>query len=103
MSNDNHLREMRAETLDAMERNERWFKILLAFCGLCEVVGFTAIFWLMDWSDPTHRLVFACTIVIWINLALWVYTSSVRNRVGEQRILRSIELLDELTDKEQER
>ena len=59
--------------------------------------------WFMDWSDPTHRLIFAATMLVWINLALWVYTLAVRNRVGEQRILRAIEVLADTTEDEEDR
>jgi len=97
MSND-RLDEIRGETLDAMLRNERGFKLLLGLCGVVEVIGLIAVFWFMNWSDPTHRLIFAATMLVYINLALWVWTLSVRNRVGEQRILRAIEVLADTTE-----
>jgi hypothetical protein len=38
--------------------------------------------------------------LVWVNLALWVWALAVRNRVGEQRILRAINTLIENTDEE---
>ncbi len=103
MSNKNRLNEIRGETLNAMARNEMWFKLLLGICGVAEVVGLIIVCWLMNWSDPTHRLIFAVTMLVWVNLFLWIYTLAVRNRVGEQRILRSIEVLADTTNEEEER
>lgn len=81
-----------------MARNELWFKLLLGFCGFAEVIGLTAVFWFINWGDPTHRLIFAATMLVWVNLALWVYALAVRNRVGEQRILRAIDVLADTDD-----
>ena len=98
MSNENQLNTIRNETLKSMARNEQWFKMLLAFCGIAEVAGLVAVFWFINWSDPTHKLIFAATMLVWVNLALWVYTLAVRNRVGEQRILRAIDVLADPAD-----
>ena len=65
---------------------------LIGFAAVA-VWTLVAVLWLTDWSNPTHRLIFAATMLVWINLALWVYTLVVRNRVGEQRILRAIDVL----------
>lgn len=93
MKSEIDLDSLRGETLKSMARNELWFKLLLGVCGIAEIVGLTAVLWLIDWSDATHRLVFAGTMLVWINLALWVFTLAVRNRVGEQRILKAIDVL----------
>ena len=93
MSNQSNLDQIRRDTLKSMDRNEQWFKTMLAICGVAEVGGLVIVLWLMNWSDPTHRLVFAVTMLVWVNLFLWIYTLAVRNRVGEQRILRAIEVL----------
>lgn len=94
------LKEIRGETLNAISQNEKWFKVSLGLCGIAEIVGLIAVFWFMDWSDPTHRLLFAATMLVWVNLALWVWTLAMRNRVGEQRILRAIETLHDSKDEE---
>ncbi len=91
----NNLDSIRSETLKSMARNELWFKLLLGICGIAEVVGLGFVFWFIDWAEPTHRLIFAATMLVWVNLALWVYALAVRNRVGEQRILRAIDVLVE--------
>lgn len=100
MKDDTSLDHVRGEALNAIARTELWFKTLIGLCGLAELIGLVAVFWLMDWSDPTHRLIFAATMLVWVNLALWVYTLAVRNRVGEQRILRAIEILHEVSTEE---
>ena len=98
MNDPDRLNQIRSETLKSMERNERMFKLSFGVCCVAEVVGLVAVIWLADWSDPTHRLIFAATMLVWINLALWVYTMAVRNRVGEQRILRAITVLADTID-----
>ncbi len=101
MNDETKLTRMRGETLNSMARTEMLFKFLLGLCGVAEVVGLVAVFWLMQWSDPTHRLIFAATMLVWVNLALWVWALAVRNRVGEQRILRAVDVLAETSDEEE--
>ncbi len=96
--NDEKLNTMRKEALQSMARNERWFKILLGFCGVAELTGLAAVCWIIDWGNSTHQLIFAATMLVWVNLALWVYALAVRNRVGEQRILRAIDVITGATD-----
>lgn len=100
MNDQDKLNKIRGETLNSMARNETLFKLLLWICGASELAGMLAVLWFMDWGDPTHCLIFAATMLVWINLALWVLALAVRNRVGEQRILRAIEVLAEATDEE---
>lgn len=100
MSKKNNLNSMRHDTLQSMARTEFWFKVLIGACGVAEVVGLLIVIWLMDWVNPTHQLIFATTMLVWVNLALWVFTLAVRNRVGEQRILRAIDVLVESTEGE---
>ncbi len=92
------INNIRSETLKSMARNELGFKVLLVICGISEIAGLVAVFWFIDWSDATHKLIFAATMLVWVNLALWVYTLAVRNRVGEQRILQAIDVLADTTD-----
>lgn len=102
MSDRKKMNAIRGETLNAMARTEMLFKSLLSLCGVAEIVGLIAVFWLIDWGNPTHRLIFAATMLIWVNLALWVWALAVRSRVGEQRILRAITTLIETKDDEVE-
>lgn len=100
MNDLNKLSRIRGETLNSMARTEMLFKLLLGLCGVAEVIGLIAVFWFIKWSDPTHRLIFAATMLVWVNLALWVWALAVRNRVGEQRILRAIDALAATSDEE---
>jgi hypothetical protein len=100
MNDKNRMNAIRGETLNSMARTEMLFTFLLGLCGVAEIVGLIAVFWFIDWSNPTHRLIFAATMLVWVNLALWAWALAVRNRVGEQRILRAINTLIENTDEE---
>ncbi len=100
--NDKHaLDDVRGKSLAAISRNERWFTVLLVLCGLAELVGLVAVFVFMNWSDPTHRLIFAGTMLVYVTLALWIWALAMRNRIGEQRILRAVELLYESSKNEE--
>lgn len=93
MKQNERIDNLRGEALNAIDQSERLFKAVVGLCGVAEIAGLAAVLWFMNWGDPTHRLVFAATMLVWINLALWVAAVAVRNRVGEQRILRAIEVL----------
>lgn len=95
MNNEYELDNIRRETLKSMDRNETLFKLSLGLCGLAEVIGLVAVFWFIDWSDATHKLIFAATMLVWVNLALWILALAIKNRVGEQRILKAIHALVE--------
>lgn len=93
MNIESRLDQIRNESLDSISRNESFYKALLVVCGIAEVVGLFAVFWFMDWSDQTHLLLFSATMLVWINLAFFMWALATRNRVGEQRILQAIGIL----------
>ena len=93
MTQTNTQSEQPNSTVSNMARNEFWFKILFVCCGIAEVSGLVSLCILMDWSDQTHLVIFAATMLVYATLALWVWALAVKNRIGEQRILRAIELL----------
>lgn len=91
MQEKERLDAIRNDSLNAMAQTERLFHYLLGLCCFAEVAGVALVLWCMEWDNSTHRLIFFATMLIWVNLALWVAALAVRNRVGEQRILRAIE------------
>lgn len=99
MNDDSRLDEIRKQSLDSIAKNESFYKALLVMCGLAEVAGLVAVFWFMDWSDRTHLLVFSATMLVWVNLAFLMWALATRNRVGEQRILRAIEVLHDAMER----
>ena len=100
MNRSDRLDEIRQQSLDSLSHNESFYKVLLVLCGVAEVAGLVAVFWFMNWSDPTHRLVFAATMLVWVNLAFLMWALATRNRVGEQRILQAVELLSDQMNEE---
>ena len=102
MSRKNRLDNIRGDALNSMTRSEMWFKLLVVLSGLAEIAGLVAVFLLMNWGDPTHRLILSATMLVYITLGLWVWALAMRNRVGEQRILRAIEVIAETSNGETE-
>ena len=49
----------------------------------------------MDWSNRTQIIVFFSALFVYLTLGLWVWALAARNRVGEQRIVQAIQLLEE--------
>ena len=88
------LDRIRSDTLDKMHRNEFFFKILVAISGIIELSGLVALVLLMDWGNRTHIVVFVAALLVYMTLGMWTWALAARNRVGEQRILRAVELLE---------
>lgn len=88
------LDEIRTETLQEMERNELYFKIMLVISGVIEISGLVTLVLVMDWSNQTHIVVFVASLLVYLTLGMWIWALAHRNRVGEQRILRAVELLE---------
>ncbi len=93
------LDHVRSQTLKRIETNRKIYLSMLVLCGLAELAGLICVLWLMDWSDQTHCLILACTMLVYITLGLWVFALSHRHRMGEQRLLYAIEILQESQSK----
>lgn len=100
MNDKEQIDKIRGDTLNSVKQAEMAFNFLLVLCGIAEVAGVVAVIWFMDWSDQTHLLIFAATMLVWVNLALWVAAIAVWNRVGVLRILRAIDVLAETSTEE---
>ncbi len=93
MSNSTELDRIRNETLDKIQRNQMWFRILVAITGVIELGTFVALVVLMDWADRTHVVIFVASLLVYCTLGMWTWALAARNRVGEQRIIQAVELL----------
>lgn len=95
MNENERMSDIRKRALDSISRNELYVKLLLGLCGLAEILGLGAVFWFIDWSDATHRLIFVATMLVWTTLGFMIAAIAVRNRVGEQRVLQAVDQLHE--------
>ena len=95
MSSPSNLDRIRNETLNKVDRNVLWGKILLAVTVVVEWGGLITLAVIVDWSNRTQIVVFVAALFVYLTLGMWTWALAARNRVGEQRILRSIQLLEE--------
>ena len=95
MSSPSNLDRIRNETLSQVDRHALRAKILSAVTVVVEWGGLIALAILVDWSNRTQIIVFFAALFVYLTLGLWVWALAARNRVGEQRILRAIQLLEE--------
>ena len=95
MSSPSNLDRIRNETLSQVDRNALWAKILCAATAVVEWGGLITLAIIVDWSNRTQIVVFVAALFVYLTLGMWVWALSYRNRIGEQRILRAIQLLEE--------
>jgi protein-S-isoprenylcysteine O-methyltransferase Ste14 len=95
MSSPGNLDRIRNETLNKVDRNALWGKILLAVTVVVEWGGLITLAVIVDWSNRTQIVVFVAALFVYLTLGMWTWALAARNRVGEQRILRAIQLLEE--------
>ena len=95
MSSPSNLDRIRNETLSQIDRKAMWAKILSAVTVAVEWGGLIALAIIVDWSNRTQIIVFFAALFVYLTLGLWVWALAARGRVGEQRILRAIQLLEE--------
>ena len=95
MSSPDELERIRNETLRRLDRNNMWFKVLFVITAALEWGGIIALVLLVDWSDRTHIVIFVAAMMVYLTLGTWTWALAARTRVGEQRIIRAIELLSE--------
>jgi uncharacterized membrane protein YqhA len=95
MNADSNLDRIRNETLKKMDLNELYFKITLVISGIVEVSGLVALVLVMNWSDQTHIVIFVASLLVYLTLGMWTWALAHRSRVGEQRIIRAVEMLED--------
>lgn len=95
MNSPSNVDRIRNETLRQVDRTARWAKVLLAVTAVLEWGGIIALAVIVDWSERTQVIVFFAALFVYVTLGFWVWALAARNRVGEQRILQAIQLLEE--------
>lgn len=94
MSESEKLDAMRLAAIAEASEYEKWSKIALVVTCFCELGGGVAVLVLMDWGDPTHRLIFAATLLVYLTLAMFQCTIALWRQAGDQRILQAVQMLE---------
>jgi hypothetical protein len=95
MNSSSSLDRIRNDTLKLVDRKRLWTKILCAVTVVIEWGGLIILAVMVDWSNQTQIVVFVAALFVYLTLGMWTWALAARNRVGEQRILRAIQLLEE--------
>lgn len=67
--NDELMNRARQSALAEAERSERITRWLLGLAGVFEAAVLVGVLLVIDWSDPTHRLVFLCACLVYAPMA----------------------------------
>lgn len=95
MNTEQRLDALRTATLERIDRNDRWSKVLIAIAFLTEIAGLGAYLLLMDFEDRTHWLILLAAVLVYLTLAWWTWGLAAHANHGALRVLRSLDLLHE--------
>ena len=83
--------EVRLRVLDEMAHADRFKVAAIMAAAIAESGGFIAAFWLIDWDNQTHVLIFAMTMLVYLVLALGMIALGSHMSRNTLRIIAAIE------------
>ncbi|MCA8962380.1 MAG: hypothetical protein KDC38_17770 [Planctomycetes bacterium] len=84
---------VRQVTLDQIERNAIYTKVLVAIAVAMDVGGLVAFLSLMDFSNRDHVLLLIATCLIYWTLGIWTWAMATHSSGNSKRVLRGLSLL----------
>ncbi|HYN22772.1 MAG TPA: hypothetical protein VE078_17560 [Thermoanaerobaculia bacterium] len=87
-----NLDEIRRRTLDRVDQAHKRFLMVVIAAAVLELALLLAVFYVTDFSDPVHRVVFVCTMLVYLMLCMAVMALGAWFGKVEARILKAIEL-----------
>ncbi|MDQ3712258.1 MAG: hypothetical protein M3388_08580 [Acidobacteriota bacterium] len=87
------INEIRSNTLNQIERNERNYKFSFIGAAFVELLFFVAFLLLADFSNRVHILLLIMTIVIYTIMAFGLLALRLHVNRNTLRVLNAIELL----------
>ena len=85
--------EIRANTLNLIERNERHYKFAFVGAAFIEVLFFAAFLLLADFSNRVHVLLLITTITVYTILACGLTALGLHVNRNTLRVLNALELI----------
>ena len=85
--------EIRADTLERIERNERNYKYVFVGAALIEASFFAAFLLLADFSDRVHVLLLITTITVYTILAFGLIALGLHVNRNTLRVLNALETI----------
>ena len=92
------INEIRANTLNLVERNERNYKLAFVGAAFIEALFITAFLLLADFSNRVHVLLLITTITIYTILAFGLLALGLHVNRNTLRVLNALEMIGK-TDK----
>jgi hypothetical protein len=89
-----NLDEIRRRALDRIDLAQRRFQSMIAAAGVVEALLLLFVFVVTDFSDPVHRVVFACTMLVYLMLVMALFALGTFLGKIEACILKAIELAE---------
>ncbi|MBA3692208.1 MAG: hypothetical protein H0X15_03020 [Acidobacteria bacterium] len=88
------INEIRSNTLNLIERNERNYNFSFGAAAFVELLFFVAFLLLADFSNRVHILLLIMTIVIYTIMAFGLLALGLHVNRNTLRVLNAIELLE---------
>ena len=89
-----NLDEIRRRTLDRVDQAAKRFRMVIVAAAVLEILLLLFVFYVTDFADPVHRVVFACTMLIYFMMFMMVLGLGTWLGKLEARILKAIELAE---------
>ncbi len=83
----------RRAALDRVDKADRAFKVAFVGGALFEGVFLALLIWAVDFSDPTHRVIFVAALLVYGALAIAIIALGLHVSRGAERILKALSLL----------
>lgn len=88
------LDQIRRVALDRVDLAQRRFRYIVMTAAVLEALLLLLVFYVTDFSDPVHRVVFACTMLVYFMLVMTLFALGTYISKIEARILKAIELAE---------
>ena len=89
---DQRLDDVRRKALDRVDKSKKAAIGFLVGAGVLEGAALLAIFFLIDFSDTLHLLIFFCATLVYAPLALGLAALKAYIDLSTQRVLHAVEL-----------
>jgi len=88
------LDEIRRRALDRVDLAQRQFRYMVMAAAVVEALLLLFVLYVTDFSDPVHRVVFACTMLVYFMMVMALFALGTYFGKIEARILKAIELAE---------
>ena len=89
-----NLDEIRRRALDRVDQAAKRFRLVIVAAAVLEAVLLLFVFYVTDFTNSVHRMVFACTMLLYFMMFMMVVGLGAWFGKLEARILKAIELAE---------